>query len=181
MTYNQEPLDQLANKFESAEMTSESTSKAPLTTDSTRRLRRLAWLMDSAIRLPGGFRIGFEGLIGLIPGIGDVLGALLSSYIVVEAARMKVSGSVLMRMVLNVALELGIGLVPIVGDLFDFVFKANMRNVQLIDTYLNQPGATRRQSRWLVGAALLALVTVVGAVLALVFGLLWLLASAFFA
>ena len=162
-------------------MPPESTSKAPTTTDPARRLRKLAWLMDSAIRLPGGFRIGFEGLIGLIPGIGDLLGALLSSYIVVEAARMKVGGSVLMRMVLNVALELGIGLVPVIGDLFDFVFKANMRNVRLIETYLNQPEATRRQSRWLVGAALLALVTVVGSVLALVFGLLWLLVTTFFA
>lgn len=135
--------------------------------------------MDSAIRLPGGFRIGIDGLIGLVPGFGDLFGALLSSYIVVQAARMKVGGSVLIRMVGNIALELGVGLVPVVGDLFDFAFKANMRNVQLIETYLQQPQATRRRSRWQVGAALLALATVVCSVLGLVFWLLRLAASSF--
>ncbi len=144
-----------------------------------RRLRRLAWLLDSAIRLPGGFRIGLDGLIGLVPGVGDLLGAVLSSYIVIEAARMKVGGSVLMRMVGNIALELGVGLVPVAGDLFDFAFKANTRNVRLIEAYLDQPQATRRRSRWQVRAALLALAALVGSVLALVCGLLWLAASRF--
>jgi hypothetical protein len=160
------------------QLTPEITADALRTADSGKRLRRLAWLLDSSIRLPGGFRIGADGLIGLVPGVGDLLAALLSSYIVIEAARMKVPGSVLMRMVGNIALEMGIGLVPLAGDLFDFVFKANMRNVQLIETYLDQPRATRRRSRWQVAAALLALAAVVGAVLALVFGLLWLAASA---
>ena len=144
------------------------------TTDARKRLARLAWLLDSAIRLPGGFRIGLDGLIGLVPGIGDVFGAVLSSYIVIEAARMKVGGSVLMRMVGNIALELGIGLVPVVGDLFDVVFKANMRNVQLLETYLEQPSATRTRSRWHVIAALAALAAVVIVVLALAGGLVWL-------
>ncbi len=154
------------------------TADARRVADASRRLRRLAWLLDSAIRLPGGFRIGLDGLIGLIPGIGDLLGALLSSYIVVEAARLKVGGSVLMRMVGNIALEVGIGLVPVAGDLFDFAFKANTRNVRLIETYLDQPRATRRRSRWRVAAALLVLAALLGAVLALVCGLLWLAASA---
>lgn len=162
-------------------LTPEITADARRAADISRRLRRLAWLLDSAIRLPGGFRIGFDGLIGLVPGVGDLLAALLSSYIVIEAARLKAPSSVLMRMVGNIALELGIGLVPVVGDLFDFVFKANLRNVQLLETYLDQPQATRRRSRWQVGAVLLALAALIVAALALVFGLLWLAASALFA
>ncbi len=161
--------------------TPESTADVRRVADASRRLRRLAWLLDSAIPLPGGFRIGLDGLIGLVPGVGDLLAALLSSYIVIEAARMNVAGSVLMRMVGNIALELGIGLVPVAGDLFDFVFKANMRNVQLLETYLDQPRATQRRSRWQLVAALLALAVVVGLVLALVCGLLWLAASALIA
>ncbi len=163
------------------QLTPEITADARRAADISRRLRRLAWLLDSAIRLPGGFRIGFDGLIGLVPGAGDLLAALLSSYIVIEAARLKAPSSVLMRMVGNIALELGIGLVPVVGDLFDFVFKANMRNVQLLETYLDQPHVTRRRSRWQVGAVLLALAALIGALLALVFGLLWLAASALLA
>ena len=151
----------------------------PHSTDgASKRLRRLAWLLDSSIRLPGGFRIGVDGVIGLVPGVGDLVAALLSSYIVIEAARMRVGGSVLMRMVGNIALEVGIGVIPLVGDLFDFVFKANTRNVKLLETYLEQPVATRRRSRWLVLAALFALLVVVGAVVVAACASVWLAASA---
>lgn len=149
--------------------------------DASRRLRKLAWLLDNAIRLPGGFRIGVDGLIGLVPGVGDLLAALLSSYIVVEAARMKVGGSVLMRMVGNIALELGIGLVPVFGDLFDFAFKANTRNLKLVEAYLEQPDKTRQHSRWRVAAAILALALVIVAVLMLACVILWMAATALFA
>lgn len=103
-----------------------------------RRLERLSWLLDSAVRLPGGFRIGADGIIGLVPGIGDLIGAGLSSYIILEAARMKLPAGVLARMGLNVLLELGVGIIPIFGDLFDFAFKANRRNVRLMTDYLRQ-------------------------------------------
>ncbi|MBM7454985.1 hypothetical protein HNR62_000835 [Oceanisphaera litoralis] len=103
-----------------------------------RRLERLSWLLDSAIRLPGGFRVGLDGIIGLVPGIGDLAGAGLSSYIILEAARMKLPAGVLARMGLNVLLELSIGIIPLFGDLFDFAFKANRRNVRLLNEYLGQ-------------------------------------------
>ncbi|RZV58832.1 MAG: DUF4112 domain-containing protein [Pseudomonadales bacterium] len=115
--------------------------------DTRKRLEYLAWLLDSSIRLPGGFRIGFDGILGLLPGIGDALSAGLSSYIVVEAVRLNVPGLVLLRMLLNIALELFVGIVPIVGDLFDFGFKANERNIRLINAHLEAPARTRRQSR----------------------------------
>jgi hypothetical protein len=101
-----------------------------------RRLDRFSWLLDSAIRLPGGFRIGVDGIIGLVPGLGDLAAAGLSSYIILEAARMKLPGRVLARMGLNVLLELVVGVIPIFGDLFDFAFKANRRNVRLMTDYL---------------------------------------------
>lgn len=147
------------------------------------RLKRLAWLLDSAIPLPGGYRIGLDGLIGLVPGLGDVVAALLSSYIVVEAARLRVPASVLLRMGLNVALELIIGAVPVAGDLFDFAFKANERNVRLLEASLGPPEqvqALRRQSGWTVAAALAVPTLVLLLALALAIGLVALVAAGLF-
>lgn len=147
------------------------------------RLKRLAWLLDSAIPLPGGYRIGLDGLIGLVPGLGDVVAALLSSYIVVEAARLRVPASVLLRMGLNVALELIIGAVPVAGDLFDFAFKANERNVRLLEASLGPPEqvqALRRRSGWTVAAALAVPALVLLLALALVIGLVALVVAGLF-
>lgn len=135
------------------------------------RLRRLAWLMDNSIRLPGGFRIGLDGLIGLIPGVGDVLAAGVSSYILAEAARMQVSGSVLARMGLNVVLDLLIGAIPVLGDLFDFAFKANSRNMRLMDAHLAAPGPTRTRSRAVVAAAVVFIVLLIAVAIAIVIAL----------
>src|SRR5918999_2546085 len=99
-----------------------------------RRLARLAWLLDNSIPLPGTrFRIGIDAIIGLVPGLGDLLGVLLSSYIVREAARLGAPPSVLTRMAFNVAPEGLVGLVPVVGDVFDAAWKANQRNLVLLD------------------------------------------------
>lgn len=102
------------------------------------RLERLAWWTDEAIRLPGGYRIGLDGIIGLIPGVGDVAGGLVSSYIVLEARHAGVPRRKLFKMVWNILLELVIGSIPIIGDLFDFMFKANKRNVELLHKSLEQ-------------------------------------------
>jgi Domain of unknown function (DUF4112) len=145
------------------------------------RLQRLAWLLDSAIPLPGGYRVGLDGLIGLVPGLGDVVGALLSSYIVVEAARLRVPGSVLLRMLFNLALELVVGALPVVGDLFDVAFKANERNVRLIEASLGPPQAAhaaQRGSRWLVASVLLVPALLLLLALALLAGLVRLLLAA---
>ena len=97
------------------------------------RLDRLAKLLDSALPIAGGkLRVGLDPLLGLIPGLGDTLGMMLSCFVVYEAARLGVSRFVLARMIGNVAIDGLIGVVPIVGDLFDFVFQANRRNVKLL-------------------------------------------------
>ncbi len=121
------------------------------------RLGSLAWILDSSIRLPGGFRIGLDGLIGLIPGFGDVASAVLSGYIVFEAARLGASTGVLMRMLGNIALEMLVGVVPLLGDVFDFAFKANVRNVALLDRYLETPRRGARSNRALVIVLLVAI------------------------
>ena len=122
-------------------------------------VERLAWWLDNAITVPGTrFRIGFDALIGLIPGVGDLVGTLLSSYIIAVAASRGLPTSVLVRMALNVAVEGIIGLVPIFGDLFDAAWKANQRNVRLMAQFRTAPVAARRQSvgvvaAWAVGAS----------------------------
>ena len=101
-----------------------------------RRLRRLATLLDAAIVIPGtSVRIGWDPVIGLIPGAGDALSAVLSSYIVVEAWRLGVPARLLARMVVNIAIDFGLGVVPIAGDVFDALWRANLMNVDLLERY----------------------------------------------
>jgi hypothetical protein len=121
------------------------------------RLARLAWLLDSSIPIPGtSFTIGLDALIGLFPVVGDLVGALLSGYIVKEAAALGASKSILARMALNVAVEGLVGMIPFAGDLFDAAFKANQRNVRLLNAYLDRPVRTTRASRaFMAGLVLL--------------------------
>ncbi|WP_219999921.1 DUF4112 domain-containing protein [Halomonas sp. LBP4] len=107
-------------------------------TDARTRVHRLARLMDSSVRLPGGFRVGVDGLIGLVPGVGDLAAAGVSFYIVAQAAHAGVPAKVLARMVLNVALDAVVGAIPVLGDVFDVAFKANLRNARLMDAYLDR-------------------------------------------
>lgn len=111
-------------------------------------LRQLAWLLDSSIPIPGTrFTIGLDALLGLIPLLGDLIGVLISSYIVKEAARMGAPRIVLMRMAANVGIEGIVGVVPFVGDAFDAAWKANQRNVRLLDAWVAQPKKTTRATR----------------------------------
>lgn len=134
----------------------------PRNTDDTRaalaQMQTLAWLLDSSIWLPGGFRIGVDAILGLIPFAGDMVGVLFSSYIVIRAAKLGVPRSVLLRMVMNVAIEGVVGLVPLLGDVFDAAWKANQRNVSLLARHLEQPGKITRASRWFVALCVLALI-----------------------
>jgi hypothetical protein len=106
-------------------------------------LEGLARLMDESIRLPGGYRIGLDGLVGLVPGIGDAVGAVVSLYLVGRAAKLGAPRSAVARMLGNVGLETLVGAVPIVGDAFDFAFKANRRNVRILRRWMEKESAGR--------------------------------------
>jgi hypothetical protein len=103
-----------------------------------RRLEKLGSLLDSRFRLPGGFRFGLDPLIGLVPGVGDAASAIVALYIVLEAWRLGASRGTLARMLLNVGLDFGVGVIPIVGDVADFVFKSNRRNLDLLRRHLGR-------------------------------------------
>jgi hypothetical protein len=100
------------------------------------RLRRLAWLIDGAFRLPGTrFRFGLNSVIGLAPAAGDALLSAISLYIVYEAHRLGLPKWKLARMLKNVAIEAAAGAVPVLGDLFDVAFKANLRNLAILEDH----------------------------------------------
>ena len=100
------------------------------------RLRRLAWLLDGAARIPGTrFRFGLNSLIGLAPGIGDTVLASISLWIVWEARALGVPPHKLTRMLANVGIEAAMGAIPLLGDAMDVVFKANLRNIAIIDEH----------------------------------------------
>ena len=107
---------------------------------------KLSRLLDSSIPLPGGFRIGLDGILGLIPGVGDALGGILSSIILYQAYQRNVPKMVLLRMLLNVMIDAFFGAIPILGDLFDFFWKANEKNARLLDAYQRDPKQTYRRS-----------------------------------
>jgi Domain of unknown function (DUF4112) len=103
-----------------------------------RKLKRMRWLvnvLDTAIRLPGGFRFGADSIFGLAPGVGDAVTTAIACYFVWEAHRMGLPPRALLRMGGNVATGLVIGAVPVLGDLFDTVFKANVRNLAIIEEH----------------------------------------------
>lgn len=104
-----------------------------------KRIRTLARLLDNAFAVPGtNWRFGWDSLIGLVPGAGDVATALLASYIVAEAAKLGVPRRTLWRMLANVAIDMAGGAVPFAGDVFDFAFKANRKNLKLLEQHLEQ-------------------------------------------
>ena len=128
------------------------------------RLNFLAWLLDSSIPIPGtSLTIGLDAVIGLFPFIGDLIGVLASSFILAEANRMGVGRTILARMAFNVAIEGVVGIVPIFGDVFDAAWKANQKNVRLLNAWAERPHETRRASGLFLFALTAALVAFLAA------------------
>ena len=140
----------------------------PPPNDSLRRVQVVASVLDDAIRIPGtSIRFGIDPIVGLIPGLGDLLGGAASVYIILEAARAGAPASVLVRMALNVGIDTIVGEVPFLGDLFDFAWKSNRRNVALLVRHVEAPVETRRASKALVAMLIAAIGLVVIGVSAL--------------
>ncbi len=132
-----------------------------MTNSSDQRIKRLAWFLDSSIRLPGGFRIGVESIVGLVPGVGDAIGALASSYIILEAAKIGTPKRTLLKMIKNALLEAVVGTVPIAGDIFDMAYKANMRNYKLLENHMKESTLKPPRSNKKVIAYILILLGIV--------------------
>ena len=114
----------------------------------------LSHLLDDFIRIPGTpIRFGLDGIIGFFPGIGDILGGLASSIIILAAWKRGISKVTITRMVLNVAIETGVGALPVVGNLFDIGWRANRRNYALLTGASAEPGR-HKSSSWLFVAAI---------------------------
>lgn len=112
------------------------------------RVRRLARLLDRAVRLPGlGVRFGLDSIVGLLPGGGDLAMGVASGYILLAAARHGAPRWLLLRMAANIAIDTVVGAVPVLGDLFDVAWKSNTRNVRLLEAYLANPDRERRAGR----------------------------------
>jgi hypothetical protein len=118
----------------------------------------LARWMDYAFVLPGGFRFGLAGFIGLIPDVGDVMDALISVYIVNRALQLGIPRVGVAHLVLNIGIEGLLGATPFIGDVFDIVFKANRRNYILLRSYIAQPQRQRGMDRiFLLGTLLVVM------------------------
>src|SRR5688500_15339 len=132
------------------------------------RARGLARLLDDLVRIPGTkIGIGLDPVIGLIPGLGDVIGGAMSGYILLVAAQEGAPTSVLVRMLGNIALDSLVGVVPVLGDLLDVGVKANRRNVELLERYLAAPSKTKAASRGVVALLLLAVALLIAGMVTL--------------
>jgi hypothetical protein len=134
-----------------------------------KQVNGLAWLLDNSIELPIiRYRIGLDALIGVIPGFGDLAGLLLSSYIVTQAVRLGVPRVTLLHMLGNMAVEAVVGMVPLVGDVFDATFKANARNVKLLNQAVSNAQQGRAISKAVDTGAIVAILAALVGVIALI-------------
>ncbi|MEZ2226950.1 MAG: DUF4112 domain-containing protein [Microcoleus sp.] len=123
---------------------------------SLRRLRRISNLLDNAIPIPGTkYRIGLDPILGLIPGGGDLISSIFAGYVVFKSAQMGVPQETLVKMAANIVFDTVAGTVPVAGDLLDVAWKANVKNIELLDAHLGSPEPAGKKADWLFVAALL--------------------------
>ena len=138
----------------------------------------LSHILDDFIKIPGTpIRFGLDGIVGLIPGVGDAIGGIASCIILVAAWVRGVPSPVLARMVANVGIEVVVGAVPVLGDMFDIAWRANRRNYALLTGSVEEPRKVTRRSWWFLAglcALLMALVMLptllIGALLGMLLG-----------
>ncbi|MEL4897573.1 DUF4112 domain-containing protein [Crocosphaera sp. Alani8] len=128
------------------------------------RLNRISHVLDKAIPIPGTkWTIGLDPILGLIPGGGDTIAGILSAYIIIESARMGLNRKVIGQMVANVLLDSLAGSVPVLGDVFDVTWKANVRNIELLEHHLNYTPENKKVNRlFLIGLSIILMIIVLG-------------------
>jgi hypothetical protein len=144
--------------------------------ETVERLHELSYYLDDLVRIPGtNYRVGLDPAVSLLPVVGDTVSAVLSAYVVVEAAALGVPRETLLRMLLNLFVDATLGSIPVVGDLFDAVWKANARNVALLETRRRDPGGVDTDRRFLFVAVGAVAAVVLAAGLASTLAVWWLL------
>ena len=148
--------------------------RRPLQLEKTKtQLDQMAWLMDNCFRIPGlGWRFGIEALIGLVPGLGDIVSGVIGLVLLVRAFQFRLPKVVVARMLLNTVADLTIGSVPFFGDAFDFFWKSNTRNMALFHEYAGEPAKDTRRHWIFLGSIVIGFILLFIVVLALIFWLL---------
>ncbi len=128
-----------------------------------KNLDRLARVMDSSFHIPGTkIRFGMDAIIGLIPGVGDFLSFLISAYILSTATKLGASNYVMARMTLNSGIDAIIGSIPLVGDIFDIGFKANQKNIRLLQQHYQEGKHKGSSAKVFVPLAIIMIAILVG-------------------
>ncbi|MEG4074904.1 DUF4112 domain-containing protein [Microcoleus sp. Pol14C2] len=139
---------------------------SPSQVASLRRLRRISNLLDNAIPIPGTkYRIGLDPILGLIPGGGDLISSIFAGYVVFKSAQMGVPQETLVQMAANIVFDTVAGTVPVAGDLLDVAWKANVKNIELLDAHLGSPEQGKKADWLFVAVLLLGLMLIVGGVI----------------
>jgi hypothetical protein len=121
------------------------------------RIKRVTYVLDEVVPIPGtGQKVGLDPVVGLIPVVGDVIGAIVGSWIILEAARFGIPRVALGRMIVNMLVDLGIGAIPLIGDVFDVVSRSNSANLSIFRRHALDPDATTADHQaFFVGLVLL--------------------------
>lgn len=126
-----------------------------------RRFAAMTRILDDLVTIPGtGRRLGLDPVVGLIPGAGDLVSAVIGAWLVAESVRFRLPRIVVARMIANVAIDLVVGAIPLIGDLFDFVFKSNTLNLELFRRYASDETASTRPHKAFFAGIVLVLVGV---------------------
>ncbi|WP_138432094.1 DUF4112 domain-containing protein [Fodinibius saliphilus] len=127
---------------------------------------KLAELLDNKFQIPGiPIKFGLDPLLGLLPGVGDWIGGIISCYYLFNALKEQARWSVLLHMLINILLDIMIGAIPGIGELFDVYWKANLRNAELLQELADNPNRTTRRSRWFNWILLVVFTLIIIAVL----------------
>jgi hypothetical protein len=122
---------------------------------SIQNLKRMSELLDTKYSGPFGIKFGLDPILGLIPGVGDFVTTCISFYIIFQAYMIGVGTSVLIRMCVNVLVENAVDMIPILGNFFDFIWKSNTKNIELLNRYIQSPVKERLISRFFIAFILI--------------------------